>query len=254
MLLHVPFAESLDAAFACGDGRGRPDPRSGEISFVSNAGRRGAYFGRDACVHHAVEGNFSREHGTVMLWFRPDWDAYFEDRLGRILWDLRIEHGSVVEDDPSQRWALVYPNPGGDRAASSRRRWRFCVATNRNRYIIGTTDKREDPRTRQAVFGSQQHFKAGHWIHVAVTWTASEAAILIDGREDTRTDLPEGLPDKPLPKTMQIGAISSWINAGACGSISDFKTFGRSLNAAAITEQAGLTASATRRPSLPGQQ
>ena len=73
---------------------------------------------------------FGRAEGTVMMWFKPDWDAQsgFADGLGRILWDLRIEHGSVVPDDPSQRWAIVYPHPIGTRDPSTLQCWRFCVA------------------------------------------------------------------------------------------------------------------------------
>ena len=250
LLLHVPFADSLDAAFALGDGRGTVDARGTHPSFEFDGVRRGARFGRDTCVLYRVEGNFNRQEGTVMLYFRPDWDSAFVNDLGRILWDLRIEHGSVVPDDPSQRWALVYTNPGGKGKAcpEQRRRggrddstfgcWRFCVETNRNRYVLGTTDLRKDPRTRQSVFGSQQNFKAGQWIHLTVSWTPEIGAIYVDGRLDTRAPLPEGLPSRPLPETMQVGAIASWINAGSSGVISDFRVYGVALDESRIAGQA----------------
>lgn len=242
LLLHVPFADSLDAAFAGGDRRGSVDPRGTEPVFEFDGVRRGARFGRDTCVHYRGEGNFNRQAGAVMLWFRPDWDSAFVNDLGRILWDLRIEHGSAVPDDPSQRWALVYTNPGGKGKGGGRDDstfgcWRFCVETNRNRYILGTTEPRKDPRTRQSVFGSQQGFKAGQWMHLTVSWTPEVGAIYVDGHLDARAPLPEGLPSRPLPETMQMGAIASWINAGPSGVISDFRVYGAALDESQIAEQ-----------------
>ncbi|MSS69976.1 MAG: hypothetical protein EXS64_00655 [Candidatus Latescibacteria bacterium] len=252
LLLHVPFTDTLDAACAGGDGRGSVDPRGTEPLFEFDGLRRGARFGRDTCVHYRIEGNFNRLEGTVTLWFRPDWDSLSVSDLGRILWDLRIEHGSVVPDDPSQRWALVYPDPGGKGKAcpEQRRRgggradstfgcWRFCVETNRNRYVIGTKEPRQDPRTRQGVFGSQQDFQAGQWMHLAVSWTPEVGVIYVNGRLDTRAPIPEGLPSRPLPETMQVGAIASWINAGPGGVISDFRVYGTSLDEASIAGAMG---------------
>jgi len=177
-----------------------------------------------------------------MLWFKPDWDADtgFQDGLGCILWDLRIDSGSVVSDDPSQRWALVYPNPSTKRDPRTVRCWRFCIETNRNLYVIGTTQRRTDKRTRQAVFGSQQSFKAGQWMHLAVTWTREVGAIWVNGREDARAPLSEGLPWRPLPKMMQVGAVPSWINAGPCGVISDFRVCGVALDGTHIAQEAGI--------------
>ena len=153
LLLHVPFGEGLDAALAEGGGRGTVDAGGTTPEFVSDGGRRGARFGRYTCVHYGVAGNFHRQAGTVALWFRPDWDSGEANDLGRILWDVRIDHGSVAPDDPSQRWALVYPNPGGKGKGGGRDDrtfgcWRFCAETNRNRYVIGTMTPRQDPRTR----------------------------------------------------------------------------------------------------------
>ena len=168
-----------------------------------------------------------------MLHFKPDWDANFDDDLGRILWDLRIDHGSIMPDDPSQRWALVYPNPTAvqlGRGEETVGRWRFCVETNRNLYVIGSRKKRPDRRTRQAVWGAPQTFRAGAWLHLAITWTATEGAIFVNSREDGRASLNEGLPWLPLPECMQIGAISSWMNAGACGVISDFRIYDQALS------------------------
>jgi hypothetical protein len=235
LLLWVSLADSLDATFAAGEDRAVVDSRGSPPSFEDDGIRRGARFGEDTCVYYAVEGNFHRWEGTVTFWFKPDWDAQtaFQEDLGRILWDLRIEHGSVVPDDPSQRWALVYPNPGGKgrgtRSDHTFGCWRFCVATNRNRYLIGTRELRKDARTRQAVFGSQQHFHVGQWMHLAVTWTATMGRIWIDGQEDAQSALEEGLPDRPLPEHMQLGALPSWINAGACGVLADFRVYSRAL-------------------------
>ncbi|GEM_PF-5989714 len=250
LLFRVPFADSLDAAFAVGDGQGTVDARGTHPSFEFDGVRRGARFGRDTCVLYRVEGNFNRQAGTVMLYFRPDWDSDFANDLGRILWDLRIEHGSAVPDDPSQRWALVYTNPGGKgRACPEQRRrgggrddstfgcWRFCVETNRNRYVLGTAEPRRDPRTRQSVFGSQQSFKAGQWMHLAVSWTPEVGVIYVNGRLDARAPLPEGLPSRPLPETMQVGAVASWINAGPSGLISDLRVYGAALDESRIAEQ-----------------
>lgn len=243
LLLHVLFAGSIDATYARGDARGIVDNRGTEPSFEFGGIRSGARFGRDTCLRYCVEGNFNRREGAVMLWFRPEWDSQFEDKLGRILWDLRIEHGSVVPDDPSQRWALVYTSPagkgrGGGRDDSTFGCWRFCVETNRNRYVIGTTEPRKDQRTRQSVFGSQQNFRAGQWMHLTVTWTSEIGEIWVNGRLDGRASLTEGLPDRPLPETMQVGAISSWINAGACGVISKFRVYGVALDEKRIAEAA----------------
>lgn len=240
LLLRVPFAEGLDAAFSAGDGRGRADPRGASPAFVSDGARRGARFGRDTSVLYPVAGNFNRLAGSVTLWFRPEWDSRFVNDLGRILWDLRVEHGSVVRDDPSQRWALVYANPGGGgRDDATVGRWRFCVETNRNRHILGTTTPRKDARTRQSVFGSRQDFRAGAWMHLAVTWTGASGAIYVNGRLDAHAPLPEGLPSRPLPETMQVGAIASWINAGPSGVISDFRVYGAALDGAGVAGAMG---------------
>lgn len=246
LLLSVPLIGSLDASFAVGDGRAHVDPRGSSPSFEDDGVRAGARFALDTCVTYAAEGNFNRHEGTVMLWYKPDWDAQqgFEDGLGRILWDLRIEHGSIVPDDPSQRWALVFPNPSGKgkggRSDSTYGCWRLSIETNRNRYIIGTRQLRQDKRTRQAVFGSQQHFGAGEWMHLAVVWTRDAGIIWVNGREDARGELTEGLPDRPLPERTQLGAIPSWINAGACGTISDFRIYGKALEGQQIAQEAGL--------------
>jgi len=232
LLLQVPFIDSVKATCARGKPEGTINPEGTEPALKDDGTRRGMHFGKNTCVHYRGGKNFNRREGTVMLWFKPDWaaDCHFPDNLGRILWDLRIEHGSIVTDDPSQRWALVYTNPGGKRDPRTLQCWRFCVATNRNRYVIRTTELRKDKRTRQAVFSSQQKFKAGQWMHLAVTWTSDAAAIWINGSEDVRAPLPEGLPTRSLPKTMQVGAISSWINAGPCGVISDFQVYGAALD------------------------
>ena len=112
-LFHVPLEAGIDAACAHGDPKWNLCQGGNRPETVDDGIRRGARFGRDTCVLYRVDRNFRREEGTVMLWFKPDWNADFEDNLGRILWDLRIDCGSVVEDDPSQRWAIVYPNPAG---------------------------------------------------------------------------------------------------------------------------------------------
>lgn len=240
LLFCVPLAQDINAAYARGQPEGMVDEQGGKPVFEDDGVRNGARFGRDTCVHYCVEGNFNRNEGTVMLWFKPDWDAHFEDTLGRILWDMRIEHGSVVKDDLSQRWAIVYPNPAGigkGRDDETFNRWRFCIATDRNRYIVGTDEKRPDQRTRQAVFGTEQHFKASEWMHLAFTWTRDEGAIFVNGRLDAQSELPEGLPDRPLPKYMQLGAFSSWINAGACGVLADFRIYRKALSQNQILAQ-----------------
>ena len=245
-IFHVPLAESLDAAHAAGDPAAHADPKSDAPAFEDDDARPGARFGRDTCIHYAVEGNFRRERGTVMLWLKPDWPADFRDTLGRILWDLRIELGSIVPDDPSQRYAIVFPSPAGigkayeGRSDLTYKCWRFCIATNRNRYIIGTDQKRPDQRTRQAVFGTQQQFPADQWLHLAVAWTPDEGAIFVNGAQDARAPLPEGVPDKPLPPTMQLGAVSSWINAGVCGVLADFRIYSEALDTQTIRREAGI--------------
>ena len=231
LLLHVPFQDSVQARLARGDAGGTVDPKGEPPVFRTDEARSGAYFGRNTCVHYGTAGNFNRTEGTVTLWFKPDWSADFDDTSGRVLWDVRIEEGSVVPDDPSQRWALVYPNPiRGKQNPETVHRWRFCVATNRNRLIIGTDKPRPDKRTRQAVWGSPQSFPAGQWMHLAVSWNAESGAIYVNGREDARAPLPEGLPWRRLPETLQVGALESWINAGPCGVIADFRVFGHALS------------------------
>lgn len=245
LLLWAPLKSSLDATHAIGDKRGLVDPKGSRVSFEDDGTRTGARFARDSCVYYGVKDNFDRSEGTIMLWFKPDWDADFKDTLGRILWDLRIEHGSVVPDDPSQRWGLVYSFPrkmkDGRRVKSEFGRWRFCIATDRNRYIIGTQEERKNQRTRQAVFGTIKHFRDRPWMHLAVTWAPAVATLWVDGQLDAHSELPEGLPDRPLPDRMQLGAIPSWINAGAEGVLADFRIYGKALDQAQILDAAGLT-------------
>jgi hypothetical protein len=205
-------------------------------------GRPGACFTRSCCVYYRTAQNFPREEGTAMLWFRPSWPATENDSagLGRILWDLRIEYGSVVRDDPSQRWALVYPNLAASRPADTIQRWRFCLSTDRNLYIIGTQEKRPDQRTRQAVFGTQQQFAAGDWMHLAVSWTQERGELFLNGMLDASESLPEGLPWRPLPAFMQLGAIPTWINAGPDGVLSDFRLYRTALSANEVASAAGI--------------
>lgn len=237
LLFHVPLADSLEPAQAVGHVCCRVDERGDAPTLENDDVRPGARFGRKTCLHYPAADNFPRNAGTVALWFKPDWPANFEDRLGRILWDLRIEHGSIVPDDPSQRYALVYPTVagrGGQRAEATFGCWRFCIATNRNRYTIGAEEKRPDKRTRQAVFGRPQAFAAKQWMHLAVTWTPHKGSILVNGALDAEAALPEGLPSKPFPPSFTIGAIESWINAGPCGVIADFRIYGGALDEGAI--------------------
>jgi hypothetical protein len=171
-----------------------------------------------------------------MLWFKPDWNADFRGQLGRILWDVRIEHGSIVPEDPSQRYALVFCS--ARRKDNLRQRWRGALATNRNTRVIGTKRRRPDKRTRQAVFSSRQHFKAGQWLHLALTWNAKIGTIYVDGKDAGCAVLYEGLPTRPLPEKMQIGAVPSWINAGAEGVISEFRIYDRALEEGQIAQLA----------------
>jgi len=247
LLLHVPLKYDIKPIYARGKQLAYVDSQGTVPSFEEDSVRPGARFGRNTCVRYPVEGNFNRYEGTAMMWFKPDWASDYRDELGRILWDLRIEYGSVVPNDPSQRWAIVYPSlppedadskPG--RPPETLQRWRFCIATDRNRYIIGTQRHRPDRRSRQAVWGSQQSFPAGHWMHIAVSWTENEGVIFVNATEDARSELAEGLPWRPLPETMQLGAVSSWINAGPCGVIADFRIYERALGEAEIGRIAGL--------------
>ena len=245
LLLHVPLSDSLDAAYARGQRRGIVAPAAAVPLFESDGIRCGAYFARNGCVLYGINGNFNREAGTVMMWFRPDWSSpNFEDKVGRILWDLRIDHGSIVPDDPSQRWALVLPSAAnrgmGDRPDHTFGCWRLCIETDRNRFSVGTQEPRKNKRTRQAVFSRAQEFAAGTWMHLAVTWNAHTGAIFVDGREDVRRELPEGLPDRPLPEHMQLGAVPSWINQGPCGVLSDFRVYGSDLSEEEIRRKAVL--------------
>lgn len=244
-LFRAPLVDSIDAEYAAGSPTGTVDEDATPPTFEDDGVRPGARFARDTCVYYEVADNFRREAGTVMLWFKPDWDAHFEDDLGRILWDLRLEtfHHGEDRPDPSQRWALVYPSPKGHeigRPPETLDRWRFCVATDRNAYLIGTTELRPDERSRQAVFGTEQCFDAGDWLHLAATWTPTEGAIFVDGKEDARSELAEGLPDRPLPEHMQLGALASWMNAGAEGVLADFRLYGEALKESAIAGAAGL--------------
>jgi hypothetical protein len=235
LLFHLPLKQNLQPVVGYAKASVQSDSESAPIEFWDDGVRAGLYFGPDSRVDIPMQGNFNPEAGTVMLYFKPDWDADLDDELGRIVWDLRIDHGSIMPDDPSQRWALVYPNPSavrGGRSEETVARWRFCVETDRNRYVIGTKTKRSDSRTRQAVWGKQQSFRAGDWLHLAVTWTTTEGAIFVNSREEGRTVLKEGLPWRPLPESMQLGAFSSWMNAGACGIISDFRVYDGALRSA----------------------
>ena len=63
----------------------------------------------------------------------------------------------------------------------------------------------------------------------AVAWTATEGIIWVDGQVDGRGELSEGLPDRPLPERMRLGAEPSWINAGPEGVLADFRVYGRAL-------------------------
>ena len=74
-------------------------------------------------------------------------------------------------------------------------------------------------------------------MHLAVTWTKNKGKIYINGYLDAQAVLHEGLPDRPLPKYMQLGAITSWINAGACGVISDFRIYSKALSQKQIWSQ-----------------
>ncbi len=232
ILFHLPLDQAFQPSVAKGDDTAHIDPEGDSPKFRDDGVRAGFHFSANSRLNIPVQGNFDRTSGTVMLHFKPDWDAEFDDELGRILWDLRIDHGSVVPDDPSQRWALVYPNPSAVRVGRDEEtvgRWRFCVETDRNRYVIGTKGKRPDRRSRQAVWGAPQSFRAGEWLHLAVAWTSDEGAIFVNGRENGSGRLNEGLPCRPLPETMQLGALSSWMNAGACGVISDFRVYDGAL-------------------------
>lgn len=237
LLFHLPLTKDIHAVSAAGDPRGQV-PAAAEPPTPEHDGiRPGMRFGRHTAVDYAVARNFARHQGTVMMWFKPDWHADYMDTLGRILWDLRIEYGSIVPDDPSQRWALVFPNPEGGnvgRSADTLNRWRWCLATDRNVHLIGTRQKRPDSRSRQAVWGERATFAADTWMHLAVTWTSREGAVFSDGREIGRDTLREGLPHLPLPASMRLGAVPSWINAGACGVLADLRIYDRALDAAAI--------------------
>ncbi len=82
LLFHVPLTDSLNASFSAGDGMALISPKGSAPSFEDDGIRAGANFARDTCVTYAVEENFNRQEGTVLLWFKPDWDAQeFQDDL-----------------------------------------------------------------------------------------------------------------------------------------------------------------------------
>lgn len=241
-IFHVPLKNCPHADLARGHGTGTVDENGTAPLYVYDGTRYGARFARDTCVYFEVNRNFHRDAGTVSMWYKPDYSAQDPAELGRILWDMRIDYGSIVEDDPSQRWALVHrvcraAKAGEEPAADPGGNWRFCIATDRNYSVIGTQKKRPDKRTRQAVFGTLQDFSAGTWMHLALTWNKDYGEIYIDGAFHARTNLTEGLPDKTLPHRMQIGAMPSWINASACGVLSDFRIYNQALTESEIRKE-----------------
>jgi hypothetical protein len=241
-IFHVPLKNTPKADVAGGDAECSVDPKGTPPLYVYDGVRYGARFSYDTCVYHQVNRNFRREAGTVSVWYKPDYNAQDPAKFGRILWDMRFDYGSIVEDDPSQRWALVHrvyktPEPGEAPPADPGGNWRFCVATDRSNFLVGTRQKRPDQRTRQAVFGTPQDFKAGTWMHLAITWTSDTGMIFVDGRQHAHAVLGERLPDMPLPHLMQLGAMPSWINASACGVLSDFRIYDRALGESEIQEE-----------------
>ena len=181
-IFHVPLKNCPHADIAGGHPTGVLEAAGTAPLYVYDGVRYGARFARDTCVYYEVNRNFHREAGAVSMWYKPDYSAQDPAETGRILWDMRINYGSIVEDDPSQRFALVHrvyrtPKPGEDPPADPGGNWRFCIATDRNCSVVGTHQKRPKKRTRQAVFGKPQDFMAGTWMHITLTWNKDIGSI-----------------------------------------------------------------------------
>jgi hypothetical protein len=238
LLLHIPFTDQLNAAYSAGDGNCVIPEDTVEIPVLTrhDGVRSGVRLIRDIYLCYPIENNFNRNTGTVMMWFKPEFDADCFDNIvsresvekrGVILWDICIEEGSAVPKDPSQRFSIVYPYPAAtkERGEGAVNRWRFCISTNRHLYEIGTVKRRKGIRTRQSVFSTKQSFKRGSWLHLAFAWNSQKAYICINGVVDKEQELPEGVPDKKFPEYMTIGAEHTWMNYSAGGTISDFRIY-----------------------------
>ena len=71
LIFYLPFENSINAEIAGGSGDGQS---KGGISFVEGYRDKGIKLSPGAKLSYQNQNNFNLKAGTIMFWFKPDWE------------------------------------------------------------------------------------------------------------------------------------------------------------------------------------
>jgi hypothetical protein len=169
---------------------------------VYDADQPGAYFPPDARFAYGDAGTVQNNAGTIAFWIQPKWDGT----------DPR--NASLVQyhtDDWSNRLQIfkngIYL-----------------------RYLF-TDDTGNE--TNLSVNMAQEHWTAGEWHQIAITWGDSLIGMYIDGNEREQGTYMGSL-DVPTGTALYVGSDSPGGNPGADATFQDFVVVDRALDPSEI--------------------
>ncbi len=155
-------------------------------TFVSGKYEQGVLIDESDTLTYATGGNLNRMQGAIEFWVRPNWNG--NDGVGYIFFEV------------GEQWfnRMRVMKDGANNL-------RFMVWDSSAEYGVGY---------------NIADWGAGEWHHVAVTWTAAEITLFVDGQErDSNPSI--GLPDT-LAATMYIGS-TAWGDQQAGAVIDEFR-------------------------------
>lgn len=205
LLLSVPFTGSAEAKVATGSPKAVV---SGKPSFVPDKERPGMFIEPGVVVSYEASGNFNPDEGTVLLWFKPNWDSgdgkshTFFKVYGKGM-GLRLTKGYT--DTQASNFLYLLYGPGY---------WNVKVDDDAGRF-----------------------FQKDRWVHLAGTWSITDQKmnLYVNGALKA-TERLEG--DRPAGEKIFVGSDDGYASF-AGGVIADLRIYRRVLSPAEILEIIG---------------
>ena len=180
---HALLLLHFDGSYAGASGQqGTPST----TTFASGKYEQGVLIDESDTLTYATEGNLNRAQGAIEFWVRPNWNG--NDGIGHTFFEV------------GEQWfnRIRVTKDGANNL-------RFMVWDSSVEYGVGY---------------NIADWGAGEWHHIAVTWTATEITLFVDGQE-RNSNHSIGLPDT-LAATMYIGS-TSWHDQPADAVIDEFR-------------------------------
>ena len=183
VLFFAPYEDAVDAQLSSGSPTAKA---TGSPRFAPGKRGKAAALDAESLLTYAFKGNVVPDEGTIMMWFKPEWDA--------------------ADDKFHNLFAARTGNFGG-KALNAIILYKYARWARLSLYT-SNGQKTRPQEGRSMAFRNELSWKAGEWVHVAGTWSATVAStemlLYLNGERIAACGGAVFLPER-VPDTFSIG-------------------------------------------------